>query len=81
MVGDPFADVSGIVEDLQCLQAHTSAEGTVFDIVHALGDRKFCELGTFAECPLSNQFQLKWKLQLLKCTEIKSFLTDLLQLL
>ena len=79
-IRDQFSQILRPMTDLQYLQTVTASEGSISDILYTLRQGHLFQERPFAECPSADKFHFFRKLQLVCCTEIKSFFPDIFQI-
>ena len=79
-IRDQFSQILRLMTDLQYLQTVTASEGSISDILYTLRQGHLFQERPFAECPSADKFHFFRKLQLVCCTEIKSFFPDIFQI-
>ena len=66
-----------IVPDLQHFQAVAAAEGAISQVLHTLRQGHLFQMHPFAKCAAAHRDNLRRKVKLLCCAEIKCFLPDM----
>lgn len=79
-IRDQFSQILRLMTDLQYLQTVTASEGSISDILYTLRQGHLFQERPFAECPSADKFHFFRKLQLVCCTEIKSFFPNIFQI-